>query len=1593
MLKPLRKILFTTLGILPMIVPLDSACAAEASEGGTDYLSSASELPWRKARLSLEAQTGTRTIGTLDALIPFAGNDDFIVYADLMAKGATDNAFEGNLGLGFRRVNDAETAIFGMYAFYDVLKSVNNNQFSQVTVGAERLGLTWDFRANAYLPVGKTKYEKTITAGGRTEIVEHNIIEYVQTQEEAATYGGDVEMGRTLGTNKVRGYVALYTFGENLTGPRARVEYQVNSHVALNAAVQYDQTRKAQYFVGARFTVGGAKTSNSDSIYARLTDPIVRDFDIVTKNNLIDTTKIAKDKFWMVDQSTAKTGGTGTIDNPYSTIEEAVNNASEGAIIYVKGVDGKVYQAGHSTQLKKGQMLVGSAHDLYFDFTSDQAYFAPNDKTLFLMRGNGITPTMSGTLLANANVGIYNFNLIADELVRAEAGIKLDNAQHVIINDVTVSGFNAENGRGLWVTGDSQVSLSSFTAKNNYLGMDVASGSVNVTDVLNIDQSQLAGLRISGGQVTTASANVTNSGTYGVEVTGGQLTVQADLAVSGGIESALAVSGGGIINADSVRLSNGDLYVDAGQLQVAHELNVGAAKIDLLNGGVVNAGTANVNADSMTVNQGIWSNSNGLININGTDGLGLLEHSNVTFGSATISTIDLESASTLTLTDTLNTASNVTINNATLNTATANLTQGDLIINGGVFNVSKQLTLNAEATQQIAITNAGNLSADAVNINTGNIIVNNATWSNNSGVVTVANNVSIQNKANANFASTAVSAQNIIINGADSKLVSTESVTANSIAINAGTLNGKDVLVNENVAVAAGKLNVTNILTMGSAEKVAQQIAVMAAGSITAGTTNLAISDLRIDGLDSFISINGGTITTKAITVSNSAKLLGAKNGSLIVDGAAAAPDSFELNTHGEIAMANVTVNNSSINVDAAILNANILTTTHAAEATDLYQISITNGGSITATDQATNVATNKVILDKGTFAIAKGSLAVTNSDVAGVALTEGSQLAVNSLTVNSSAKHGIAVNNGEITANTITSTLNANDGINISQGSITVSGAVKTSTNGQAGLTPSIGNGLVMSGDPTTTKVHFKSFDGSANQGTGVIQSGGTLIVDTATLTGNKQSGFIQLGGTATILTKLDISGNTGTDDAALDINGASSQFTAFGVSITGNTGLGLFLEQGTANLTDVTINTNNSSANQLKVTGAGSQTLIIKSSDSAHRNTISAGTVAEVSFDPKDKGAILIDSANAVVNISNTDISNNVGGFGTWVAAGTVTMDDVTSKNNQQAIIFTQGDLTIKDSIISDNTEYAIVARDDGAPPLTADKRILKLNNVSLMNTAKGTSVNKGAGYGLAVLGATQVTFDNAGLKSKEFQVAKNAAGGIYSVNSDLTLMNVVIANNVGNGIDLSGTTDSNQDIKLTLINSQIGNIPGNITQLKGINANVAGAFTALLDNTQITANQGDGMNITATNAITMTVQNQSKIDENKGSGLIVTNNGTGNTTLNISNTEIKHNTNDGLSVLAPTPSAATPVININLDTVAITNNTHSGIYIQQSANSIATVNATNLQLLQNQDSGIYVTHGSLEGQIQGDKTNIQPNNKIKYLVDISADWKKYE
>ena len=527
-MKQLKKILTTTLSIVPFLLPIDVASANTPAPDSDELLTSAGELPWRKARFMVETQTGTRTIGTVDAFVPFMGDDDFLVYANLMAKygtgknNANGNAFEGNFGLGFRRVNDSENAIYGAYAFYDSLRSVNNNQFTQATIGAERLGLTWDFRANVYVPFGTTKYNSVVHDGGSSVVQGHDIIEYVKSRTEYANAGADIEVGRTLGSEKLRAYFAMYSFGQDLTGPRLRLEYQYNNYITFTSTTQYDTDRGGQFLLGARFTLGGIKNAKKN-IFNRLTAPVVRDMDVVTKTVDTDLTRVALDKVWVVDPSRGiDEDADGTFERPFTYIDDVIESAPENIHIIVIGEENKNINIRDQLNLRQGQNIWGAVHDLYYNYDLDTFTSASDNDAHKVADGNNIRPVFEGSVFMNHNTGLHNLNITPDLTKSADhQGVVINGVNNVSISDVDISGFNqSADGRGISITDALDVSINNVTLNDNYVGIELKNSDVT-SNGLTITNSISDGMIINDGVQTHKDLIIKDSGGVGLHMYAG----------------------------------------------------------------------------------------------------------------------------------------------------------------------------------------------------------------------------------------------------------------------------------------------------------------------------------------------------------------------------------------------------------------------------------------------------------------------------------------------------------------------------------------------------------------------------------------------------------------------------------------------------------------------------------------------------------------------------------------------------------------------------------------------------------------------------------------------------------------------------------------------------------------------------------------------------------------------------------------------------------------------------------------------------------------------------------------------------------------
>jgi hypothetical protein len=601
-----KSLLYTVLmvvGILPFTgsILADDASGSSSSSSSSSSNSSGSnafsttdnpfgninpqEMPWQKSRFSIEMQGGSKNLGDVDALLPFLGNDDFLIYTNLSAQAATDNSFAGGIGLGFRRVNDAENGIFGMYGFYDVLRSDSGNQYTQATIGLEHLGLTWDFRVNGYLPIGITSYQKNIYTGdsdGQIVIHGHDWLAHMQTETETANGGADLELGRTLGSPNMRGYLAGYYYGANVAGPRVRVEYQYNNRITLTGLVQYDQERGAQSEVGIRLTIGGSHAVDPNSIYSRMTSQVTHSQEIATvKTYSAMQDVVVKDRFYEVDPDSTGDPSLddGTAEHPYHSLADAIANAPAGAIIFVKGKNGDISVLTNA-QLKPGQILWGANQSMYWDFLDNRPSYTAGDSTLLVQGDDGTGSTnnkkIQGSLITADNTGIYNFDFTIDPRATTPApGITINGSKGVTIDNVNMDGSGSGNTPtavdGISIQGGAQdilienVNVTGYRNGISIQGATSADTSVTLNNVTsngnNVDGLSVTGADGKATTVTAKNSSFNGNTAAGISATDSILTLST-VDISGNHADGIDVSGGSttINNASTIKNNTGNGY-------------------------------------------------------------------------------------------------------------------------------------------------------------------------------------------------------------------------------------------------------------------------------------------------------------------------------------------------------------------------------------------------------------------------------------------------------------------------------------------------------------------------------------------------------------------------------------------------------------------------------------------------------------------------------------------------------------------------------------------------------------------------------------------------------------------------------------------------------------------------------------------------------------------------------------------------------------------------------------------------------------------------------------------------------------------------
>ncbi len=139
--------------------PIQQASAA-SHVGGQLFQTYSGDL--YKSFTAVEYKAGTdRSLGDLQLVVPLWQDTETLIFADLRGRIDDSQSKEGNWGLGWRQIQD-NTWIIGAYAFYDLRKTENDNNFSQATVGLEALSVEWEARVNGYIPETKSELANSL---------------------------------------------------------------------------------------------------------------------------------------------------------------------------------------------------------------------------------------------------------------------------------------------------------------------------------------------------------------------------------------------------------------------------------------------------------------------------------------------------------------------------------------------------------------------------------------------------------------------------------------------------------------------------------------------------------------------------------------------------------------------------------------------------------------------------------------------------------------------------------------------------------------------------------------------------------------------------------------------------------------------------------------------------------------------------------------------------------------------------------------------------------------------------------------------------------------------------------------------------------------------------------------------------------------------------------------------------------------------------------------------------------------------------------------------------------------------------------------
>ncbi|WP_437226387.1 inverse autotransporter beta domain-containing protein [Planctomicrobium sp. SH661] len=434
-------------------------------------------------------------------LFPYLQMNNQILFGDFRGFINTEGKVGGNAGVGFRFIEPSEMALFGINGFYDSDDSTGRS-FQQLSVGWEaRMEMAGLF-GNVYMPVSTT--EKTLSQTIINErFNEHNILFDVRNRIGKAMTGLDINFqaylpGDFMKSHQVQASAGWYHFQggaevADINGYKLQLQGNIVPAIGTLTSVTHDNTYGTNFNIGV-FWQFGTRELPGTSLQGQLRRFVDRNYNVIlAKSTKIDAGVVAQNPdgtVLIVQHVGQNTGGpgTGTVDDPFTSITAAQGAAQSPNLIYMHS--GTVVS--DTVVLQDGQTLLGEG--TAFRMRDDRYgwFHVPGGSS------TGATPRIEGSAGDAVTMG-NNTTIAGISIVDSQGrGIVAQDKNNVRISNVKVEN---STGDGVYLDGITGSSVSNLTVSGSGgNGLSI----IDIDDVLNLDNIYVEdttgyGIHIDGG--------------------------------------------------------------------------------------------------------------------------------------------------------------------------------------------------------------------------------------------------------------------------------------------------------------------------------------------------------------------------------------------------------------------------------------------------------------------------------------------------------------------------------------------------------------------------------------------------------------------------------------------------------------------------------------------------------------------------------------------------------------------------------------------------------------------------------------------------------------------------------------------------------------------------------------------------------------------------------------------------------------------------------------------------------------------------------------------------------------------------------------